>query len=247
MKKAYILTLASMALLGAGCIKHPYETGQGIPRQDFPVVSATSTMSITGWKTFANNTAGITFQYPPNWSTPVLNEFSINLGSMAHIDLTDPDLYQKKFTNCLAKTDEETCQKSLGRTPEELNLLIAYVSGKNSNAVNYSTGCDAITGVISKIDMRTVYFCGYDVSIDNYFYYAPKVINGTLVELRLPLFPRDTPVYAWAHKESGGDLTENYETFTKNLEAMFKNGQLNELLATQLAEYNAIADSIREL
>ncbi len=247
MKKAYILTLASIALLGAGCIKHPYETGQGIPRQDFPFVSTTPTVSTTDWKTFTNDAAGITFKYPSTWPTPVYNEVSIDLGPMAGIDLISPDWFKKNYEGCIKKQEEDYCKKDFGRTPIELDQMIAYVSGKNMNAANYNVGCDAINSVVSKTGNRAVYFCGYDASIDNYVYYAPAVINGTLVELRLPLFPRDTPVYAWASEASGGDMATNYEIFTKNLETSLKNGQPNEVLAKQLAEYNAIADSVKEL
>lgn len=246
--KKYLITIAALSLVGAGCIKHPYETGQGIPRQDYPFVSATATMDTSTWQTFSDNAAGITFKYPSTWPTPKFKEVMIYFGPMASIDLIDQTWFNNNYGGCLKKEEEGVCKKNLGRTPDELDKMIKFVSGVDTNPTNYNVGCDAIGGdPIVKNSLRTVYFCGYDVSIDNYVYYAPSMINGKLVELRLPLFPPNTPINAWATEASGGAMTSNFEAFSKNLETSLKNGQLNELLAKQMTEYNAIADSIKKL
>ena len=95
--------------------------------------------------------------------------------------------------------------------------------------------------------MRAIDFCGYDVSIDNYNYYVPFVINDRLVELTIPLFPTETPVRDWALTASGGDFSTNWEVFSKNLKVSLENGQMEEVLAQKMAENDAVAMSITAL
>lgn len=246
------LVISSLALLGAGCAG-PTKTTQTSPRQDFPFVSAVPIINTTNWKTFNDQTAGISFKYPATWPTPKFKEVTIDLGIYGSIDLTSQKWLTQNYEGCLKKQEEAFCQKEFNHTPTEFAQLLAFVSGKNSDLKNYQVGCNAIGGEpiaplkITHDITRTVYFCGYDASIDNYYYYAPTLIGERLAEFRLPLFPRDSAINAWATAESGGLMATNFETFTKNLNTSLKNQQPDEPVAHQLAEFDAIVSSIQAL
>lgn len=244
MKKLPLIGLILLSLTGARCIKPTPEPGRSTPRQDFPFVSATPAVDTSNWKTFTDTKVGYSFKYPAEWGVP--NDTQV--ASRISVTVTDPVQYRADFTACPTGPDPDSCILRFVRTPDEVDAMVKLVTnGTDQNQANYTLGCHHTTQLIRHDGLRAAYYCGYDVAIDNYTYYAPFVINGKLVELRLPLFPRDTPVYAWASEASGGDMATNFEVFTKNLEVSLKNGQPNELIARQLAEYKAVADSIKGL
>lgn len=252
------LILSSVALLGAGCIKHPYETGQTPPRQDFPFVSAISTIDTANWKTYTNTEFGLAFKYPANWPAPKFEApDAIEFGNQGYIKVTDVAAFTKTFRDCVAASDEATCIKVHGRTPAQLQAHVDLVAGKTTNQTVFDVGCSAIGEKINAHQLmnpnfknpttRVIHFCGYDVSVDNYNYYVPFVVNNRLVELNIPLFPTETPVRDWAFTTSGGDQSTNWEVFANNLKVSLNNGQMNEVLAQKMAENDAVAMSIRAL
>lgn len=237
------LAISGLALLGAGCAKPPANPTQ--TRQDFPFVSATPTINTSTWKLFSDKAAGLSFKYPATWPTPKFKEVIIDLDSYGSIDLTSQKWLTQNYEGCLKKQEAAFCEKEFNHTPSQFTQMMAFVSGKNSDPKNFHVGCNAIGGEpITRTGNRAIYFCGYDASIENYTYYQAWVINNQLVELRLPLFPYDSAAYKWAKAATQGDTAEAFTLFTNNLEKSLKNGQYNEVLAMQLAEYDAVANSI---
>lgn len=263
------LVLSAVVLLGAGCIKHPYEVGQAPPRQKTPPVSTTTdTTTVTksddevtaGWKTFANDASGLTFKYPSTWPTPEFKDVTIDLGPAAGIDLIDPAWFNNNYEGCLKKEEADYCKKMWGRDQAQFKAMMDYVAGKSFSLSDFHVGCDMpnhylstsmlFNSNLSAQTQRAVYFCGVDVSIDNYVYYVPYIINNKLVEIRLPLFPRDSAVRAWAIEAMGGEDTSpaaDFAKFSKDLEQSLQLNQPHPILAVQLREYDLLAKSVTAL
>ena len=258
--------VAGLLLLGAGCIKNPYDAGKSIPRQETPPVSTSTDITavtksddevMTGWKTFDNDASGLTFKYPANWPTPEFKDVTIDLGPAAGIDLIDPTWFKNNYEGCLKKEEAATCKKMWGRDQAQFKAMIDYVAGKSFSMSDFNVGCDMtnhylttsmlFNSNLSAQTQRAIYFCGVDVSIDNYVYYVPYIINNKLVEIRLPLFPRDSAVRAWAIETMGGEDTSpeaDFAKFSQDLEMSLQLNQPSPALAAQLREYDLFAKSI---
>ena len=121
----------------------------------------------------------------------------------------------------------------------------------NSSGINeFSFDCNAIGGYITLRTIhndnlnintaRTIGFCGYDVDVQNYYYYVPLVINDKLVEINFDLLPYGSNVHKWAEGESKDNWEKFDDEFTKSL---WENN-LNQGVKDKINQYDLLIKSI---
>jgi len=194
----------------------------------------------------------------------------IDFNSYGSITILDKNKFNNDYQQCLEFGDKDTCQKAFGRDYNELLKQISFIKSlqnKNLTDNKYSHcygkipcsgiedfDCNAIGGYITLRTIhnntfnvntaRTIGFCGYDVGIQNYYYYVPLSVNDKLVEIRFKLFPYNSTVYEWGNKEQGYDEANNWEKFSEEfIKSLWENNP-NKLIGQEIKQYDLLSESI---
>ena len=196
----------------------------------------------------------------------------IDFNSYGSITILDKDKFNSDYQQCIKVEEENTCQKLFGGDYNGLLKRMSFIkSSQDKNLTDnkhshcygetpcsgiegFDFYCGAIGGYItlrtirndvSDVNMaRMIGFCGYDIGIQNYYYYVPLVINDKLIGVRFELFPYDSTAYEWGSKEQAYEESKNWEKFSKEFKKSLWEDSMNELIEQEIKQYDLIAESI---
>ena len=206
---------------------------------------------------YINQKLGISFKYPKLWDSPEVFEKGVCFPQGCIL---------------INKIEEYFQEKAIFFSEEKIKEMISFVQELRTKNVahnkyshcygkfpceplnNFQLDCFGVGGYISLRTLfntshninflRTIGYCGFDVDLFNFYYYAILIDKNKIVEAKFTLFPPESPSYNWAIGIAKEDYS-NWEEFENILREALWNDRLPLDLQKQIQDYDLIFSSIK--